>query len=198
MSKIITISRQFGSGGREIGRKLSEKLGYAYFDKELITAVAEQTGLSAEYVEIFSESHSVKNTPYLFGRTFITYQESPAEQIQIVQHKILNELAEKGDCVIIGRCADYILREQNPFKLFIYSSSMDAKLERCYAKVPAEKGTSNKQMIKQINEVDKKRSKYYEYYTSQKWAEVENYNLCIDTARFSIDKAIDIIVNAVK
>ncbi len=198
MSKIITISRQFGSGGREVGKRLADALLWSYFDRELIEQVATETGLDKGYIEKYSESVATRNHPYVFGRTFIAYQQSPSEKIQLAQLKIIRELAEKGDCVIIGRCADYITREQNPFKVFIYSSSMDFRIDRCYDKVPADReNKTEKEMQKEIIGIDKRRRKYYEYYTGLGWGAIENYNLCIDTSAVGIQGAVEIIQKAV-
>ncbi len=194
---IITISRQFGSGGREIGKRLSEALGYEYFDKELITKVAEDTGFHEDYIEENSESIFNRFYPYTFGRSFVSYQQLPTDTIHIAQNKILKEIAKKDNCVIIGRSADVILMDYNPFKVFIYASDMNFKVERCYDKVPEDKTKSLKEMQKEIQRIDKERSKYYEHYTGQKWGVVSNYNLCIDVSVIGVKKAVEILVSLI-
>lgn len=197
MSTVITLSRQFSTGGREIGKRLSDRLGYSYYDKELIEMLAEENGLSREYLEHFNEK-IVKHYPMTTGRTFVRPYQSPTDTIYTLQAKIINQLAEENDCVIVGRCADYILRDTKAFKVFVYSSSMDARIERCYTKVPEDRAKTSKEMHKKILEVDKRRSRYYNYYTGRKWSNMENYNLCIDTAKIDIKTAVELIACAIE
>ncbi len=197
MSNIITLSRQFGSGGREVAKRLADALDFAYYDGEFIDAVAEKTGLCKEFVEKYSERNLSRNYPFTFGRTFGTSIQSPTEQVHLEQFKLLEEFA-KSDCVIVGRGADYLLRAQNPFKIFIYASDMNFRIQRCYDKVPEDRSKGENAMRKQILEVDKDRSKYYDYITGQKWGEMVNYNLCIDTSVFGVKKTVETIVSAMR
>ncbi len=199
MNKIVTISREFSSGGREVGKLLSKALNCAYYDKELVNKIAEKSGLDATYVENQSEQYSSTAFPYVIGNTFMSYNQ-PMNQLSIevqqAQRNVLIEIAKKEDAVIIGRCADYILREYNPLKVFIYSSSIEAKINRCYEKVPADREKTHKEMEKEIRKVEKARSNYYQQNTSQKWSDMANYNLCIDTSKVGIQGAVNIILAA--
>lgn len=197
MSKIITINRQFGSGGREVGKRLADALMCAYYDKELIKEVSEKSGLTEDYVEKYSESNFTRNYSFTFGRTIpASYIQPPSDTIQIAQSKIIKELSKKGDCVIVGRCADAILDDQNPFKVFIYSSNMDTRISRCHEKVPTDKDKTKKDMEKMILNIDKQREKFYNHYTNKTWGDMTNYNLCIDTAKIDIKKAVEVILVA--
>ncbi len=200
MRKIITISREFSSGGREVGKKLSEALNCAYYDKALVGKIAEESGLDARYIDSQSEQYTNTMVPYLVGNTFLSYNQPMAQlsiEVQQAQRNVLKNIAEKENAVIIGRCADYVLREYNPLKVFIYSSDMEKKVNRCYEKVPADKSKAFKEMEKEIKKIDKKRSNYYQQNTDQKWSDMSNYNLCIDTAKVGIDGAVKIIVAAI-
>ena len=133
MNKIITIGREFGSGGRELGRRLAEELGFEYYDKEIVTEISKHTSLSEEYVK-----HVVENAPHaLFpitvGRSFSYADDYSIKQIQTVyaaKDEIIKELAEKSNCIIVGRCADYILKDYNPYKIFVYAD-LESKIKRC-------------------------------------------------------------------
>ncbi len=196
MNRVITIGRQFGSGGREVGRRLAEELSYNYYDKELIKMISKESGLDINYVENQSEQYTNQTLPYLVGKSFMAYTQ-PIDTMNIelhtTQNTILKEIAQKGNAVIIGRSADYILKEEKPLKVFIYASDMDFRIERCYDKVPEDRIKSKKEMQKEILKVDKKRASYYEFTTDQKWSNLNNYNLCIDTSKVGIKGAVEII-----
>lgn len=193
---IITISRQFGSGGREVGKRLADSLKCAYYDDELLQTIAEETGFAAEYIERNDEA-ATRSYSYTFSRTFANYQQSPTDKIQLAQAKLIKQAAAAGDGVFIGRCSDFILRDMDPFKVFIFSSEMEARIERCYSKVPDDRKTKNvKEMKKMILAVDKERARYHEYYTGEKWDNIRKYNLCIDTSKIGIKKTVELIVSA--
>ena len=138
MNKIITIGREFGSGGREIGRRLSDALGIAYYDQEVIVEIAKRTKLSEQYVHQIMEHRSVTPFPIHFGCSFYNLPNPAWDQNMAIykeQRDIILEMAQKSDCVIVGRCADYILRDMHPFRLFIYAD-MESKLRRCREKAP--------------------------------------------------------------
>lgn len=197
MRKLITINRQFGSGGREIGKRLADELNIAYYDKELITKVVSETGLSADYITRFEETEASRYYPFTFGRTLTMSYDMPQSTVQTAQAKVIKYLSETQDCVIVGRCANHILKN-NAFKVFIYSSDMESRIQRCYDKVPDDKTKTKEEMKKNILAVDKNRSRYYEYYTGEKWIDLENYNLCIDTAKVSVKQAVKTIMTAIE
>ena len=128
VNKIITIGREFGSGGREIGRRLSENLGFAYYDQEIISEIAKRTSLSEKYVEAIVEQHSLFSFPIHIGRSFYPVADPALDQtlkIYQEQTRIILEMARKSDCVIVGRCADFILKEENPFRIFVYADEAE-------------------------------------------------------------------------
>ncbi len=199
MSSVITFNRQFSSGGREIAKRLADRLNFAYYDKELIAKISEETNLAPSFIEQYSEAATSRSFSFTFARTFSrpTPQLSPNDKIQIAQTKIIKDLSEAGDCIIVGRCANYTLFDK-AFKVLIYCSDMDARIKRCYQKVDADKDKSEQEMRKQIVAIDKQRSKYHSYYTGQERLDVNNYNLCIDTAKIDLQKAVEIIEKAIE
>lgn len=195
-NRTITICRQFGSGGREVGKRLADALNIAYYDKELLSEIAERSGFSKNFVNEFDEA-IVKNHHFTYGRAFTAYNESPVTELLHVQSEILQQIAQRESAVIIGRCSDYILRDKEPFKVFVYSSDINARIKRCYEKVPEDVGVKSEQEMKNdIESIDKKRAKHYEYYTDQKWIEMSNYNLCVDTSKIGVKGAVDVILEA--
>ena len=191
MKKIITISREFGSGGRTIGKKLADTLGIPYYDKEIIIKVAEESGLDKKFIEEMGEYAPSKNFfSYAFvGRSLDGL--STNDYIWNLQCKIINELAEKGPCVIVGRCADYILRDRDDvLNVFIHASS-DFRANR----IVNVYGERTKSPLERIDEKDKKRRINYQYYTDRKWAVVQNYEISLDSGVIGIDKCVDIIAS---
>lgn len=191
--KIITINREFGSGGRELAKRLAEHLGVAYYDKEIIEAIARKTSLALEYVKQISE-RSIATYPIHIGRTFSFFQQTTrnAIDIMVAQENVIRELAGRGDCVIVGRNADIILREQNPFNIFVYAD-MDYKLKRCHQKGELEKELSDKEMRKAILSIDNGRKKAYEFMSENKWGSREAYHLCVNTGKFEIKSIVPAI-----
>ena len=189
---VITIGREFGSGGREIGMKVAEKLGIPFYDKELILKTAEKTKLEKSIIEKHDEKHSF--IAIAATNPFDLYQMPMSDRIYIAQADVIREIAEKESCVIVGRCADYVL-EENPdcFNVFI-TAPMKDKIER---KRPLLPGKSDREIENHIEKIDKKRSKYYSYYTDGIWGKAATYHLCIDSSVMGIDGTVDLIINAV-
>ena len=186
-NRIITISREFGSGGRTIGRKTAEKLGIHCYDSELIQKIAEESGYDAEYVK--EESEDVSGgwfAPFISDRTMgLTNQ----DKLWTVQSKIILELAEKESCVIVGRCADYILRDKaDCLKVFIYADPKK-RAER----IVTEYGETDVPPEQRIKEKDKRRIAYHNFYTDMKWGHAQNYHLCLDSGVIGIDECVEII-----
>ena len=197
--KIITISREFGSGGRELGRRLSELLHIAYYDKEIVTEIAKRTSMSEEYVRQITEQKPVMSFPISIGRSFYPMTDPLLDQNQAIfreQHQIIREMADKSDCVIVGRCGDYILRDLNPFRIFVYAD-MDAKIARCRERGKEDPPLSDKELKQKITKMDKGRAKYYEFYTGQKWGDRLNYDVCINTSGRSIKELAAVLVRLV-
>lgn len=180
---IITIGREFGSGGRELGKRLAETLGYAYYDEEILSAIAQKSGLAVEYVKSVVENAIPKAYPITYGRTFgvgNVYNENYQNIFQ-AQEEVLKELATKQNCVIVGRCADIVLKDLDPLNLFVYAD-MDSKMKRCRFKASVKEHLSDKELQKLIRSTERQRKDYYETITEQKWGAKENYHLCINTS----------------
>lgn len=194
MNKIITVSREFGSGGRELGKRLADELSCAYYDREIITAISEKSGLAEGYVESVSERGLLASFPITYGRTFAYDTSAMQSQITVFveQERLLRELAEKSDCVIVGRCADIILAEMNPFNLFVYAD-MQSRVARCMLREPNGGQITEKAMAARIKQVDRRRAKLREMYTSSKWGDKCCYHLCVNTS----GKAIKGLVPAI-
>ena len=183
MSRVITISREFGSGGRELGRRLAEELKIAYYDQEIVSEIARRTALSEQYVRAVEEQQPMFSFPIHIGRTFYPAPNPAWEQHMTVyqeQSRIIREMAEKSDCVIVGRCADYILREKKPLRLFVYADP-ESKLRRCHEKAPAGENLTDRELRQKIRDIDKNRARYYEFLTGKTWSDKLNYDLCINT-----------------
>lgn len=194
---IITIGREFGSGGRELGRCLAEILNCVYYDREIIAEIAKRTSLSEQYVQHVTEQKPIIPFPIHTGRTFWAAIPDYNQSVHQEQHKVILEIAEKtSSCVIVGRGADYILREKNPFRLFVYSD-MESKIARCRknesADYEAGEALSDKELARRIEQINRGRSDYYEFYTGQRWGDKANYDLCINTSRREIMKLAEVI-----
>lgn len=187
MSQVITISREFGSGGREIGFRLAERLGIPFYDKELITVAAENSDIAEsafhEHDEIIAECPDyVSLLPFS-----PIYQVPMSDQLFVEQSKVIRQLAEKGPCVIVGRCADMIL--ENSVNLFI-CAKMKKRIERL---MKLETGVEPGQLEEKIREIDRKRKNYYQYFTGNTWGKAQNYQLCLDSGRAGIDGCINAV-----
>ena len=195
MKKIITISRQFGSGGRSIGKEVAEKLGYAYYDSELVLQVAEKTGLHPSYIEDAGEYAPGKSIlSYAFSSGVSPGSMNASDYLWSAQCSVIMELAEKGGCVIVGRCADYILREREDcLNVFIYAD------KEYRAKHIVERyGVTDKSPEKRLEEKDTKRKVNYKYFTGRVWGSVENYHISLDSGALTPEKCVDIIVGIAK
>ncbi len=199
MKKVITISRQFGSGGREIAKALADALGIAFYDKSILAKISAKTEFSEEYVDSIIENKGAIELALTYNNTFIsTAYYSPVEEVQRAQREVLEHLAEKSDCVIVGRGSNHILSDI-AFKVFIYSTDIDKRIDRCFDKVPEDKLTvSREAMKKRILKIDKKRARYNKIYSDEKWLSMNNYHLCIDTAKIDIKTAVEIIKAAIE
>jgi cytidylate kinase len=190
MSKIITIGREFGSCGRELGKRLAKELNIAYYDWEIVSEIAKRTELSEEYVQSVIEKHPMVAYPIHTGISFspLYYNVHIGNNSAIYQEqkKLLIELAEKGDCVIVGRCADYILRDYKPFRIFVYAD-MKSKVERCRKNEDEHEHLTDKKLIKHIKNVDKQRARYYSFYTGNVWGDKLNYDLMLNTTGVNIE-----------
>ena len=183
MNKIITIGREFGSGGRELGRRLARELGFDYYDKEILTEIAKRTSLSEDYVQRVVENQPHQLYPITTGRSFLYVDTQPLQQAGAVyqaQQEIITRMAHESSCIIVGSCADYILKDRKPFRIFVYAD-MASRIARCRERAPEGENLTDKEYRQQIQQVDKARAKYYEFYTDRKWGDKLNYELCINT-----------------
>lgn len=190
MKRIITISREFGSGGRSIGKMLAEKMGYQYYDKELIERVVQKTNLSEEFV---GKSGEYAPSANLFSYAFVGRNRSGMsvdDYLWKEQKKIILELAEEGNCVIVGRCADYILRNRTDcLNVFIHADKQfrAERIVKLY-------GETDKNPEKRLMDKDKKRAINYQYYTDQRWGVAENYHISLDSSEFGLSACVNIIM----
>ena len=189
--RIITISREFGSGGRFIGEEVAKKLGIAYYDKNIINEIAEKSGLSPEYIQENAELSPKKGLfAYAFAGRDITGK-SVEDIVYEAQRKVILDLAQKESCVIIGRNADYILKD-NPdvISVFCYSD-VEERIQWSIDEyqVPA------KQAKKIVQEKDAQRSRFYEFYTNQKWGNPRNYTLMINTSKMSTEETVQLLAS---
>lgn len=189
MNKIITISREFGSGGREIGKRLADTLNFAYYDREIIAEIAKETGMSEEYIQNISEK-GIYPYAFQFAKSFTVYPSLQSNQtdILVAQQRVLKEIAQKGNCVIVGRGANVILEEYNPINLFVYAD-LESKIERCKLKAEGEKLT-DKELKNKIIQIDKDRKNYHKVISNLEWGDKRNYHLCINTSGVEIKTII--------
>ena len=185
---IITISREFGSGGRELGKRLAEALGYAYYDREILSMLAEQTDLNEDYLE-----RTLTNLyPITIGQTFSIMPNYFADQSTALltkQTNLIKALAAKSNCVIVGRNADIILRDQNPLRIFVHAD-MEARIARCRRRDTDDANLTDKQFEKKINQIDKNRSKTHSILSPYKWGDRRGYELCINTTAITIKDVV--------
>ena len=188
-NRIITISREFGSGGRTIGKKVAEKLDIPCYDAELIHRIAEESGFAQEYIK--EEGEYVASgwlAPFFSNRSM-----GPTNQDQLwaIQRKIILDIAEKESCVIVGRCADYILKDTaDCLNVFIYAS-----MEHRAARIVKEYGEREEALEQRLKDKDKRRAAYHRFYTDMKWGHAQNYNICLDSGTLGIDKCVEILTN---
>lgn len=188
MSRIITISREFGSGGRELGKRLADLLGVDYYDREIITAIAEQMGLGESYVEEILESHAWQKIPLNFRHSFASIHTVEPTQtgFLIEQKRVIEKIAKAGkDCVIVGRNADILLSDEKPFRMFVFAE-MDARIRRCMDRAETGENMSLEEMEQNIRRIDKSRAEIREILSGSKWGETGAYHLMINTTDWEI------------
>lgn len=206
--RIITIGREFGSGGRELGKRLADKLEMNYYDKEILTAIAKKLQMDESYISQKADLGFLSAIPVSFGRTF-AYRQQDTVKILVEQQNIIREIAEKGeDFVIVGRNADVILKKYQPLKLFVYAD-MESKIRRCKEREAAQEGTQDKireelqktgkaqwqeeELARKIRQVDKGRAKNRELLSGSAWGRKESYDLCVNTSGITIKEIIPAI-----
>lgn len=199
---VITIARSYGSGGRTLGKLLAEKLGVNCYDREILRMASDASGINEALFGQVDERLKkspllsiVKRNPYKGGVL-------PPESSDFIsddnlfnyQAKVIKELAEQESCVIIGRCADYVLRDDpDVIRLYFY-----APLKDCVKRVMDQNGLTEKEAVKRIEQTDKYRAEYYHYYTGRAWNDARNYNFCLDTTSMSYEKLIEVVENFIQ
>ena len=192
--RIITISREFGSGGRFIGEEVAKKLGIAYYDKNIIGQIAEKSGLSPEYIQENVELSPKKGLfAYAFSGRDITGK-SVEDMVYEAQRNIILELAEKEPCVIIGRNADYILQDRDDVLNVFIHGDMPEKIKR----ITGLYNVKEKEAVKMMADTDKRRRTNYSFYTDQNWGKASNYTLCLNSSQLGYDRCEMIIMECVK
>ncbi len=188
--RIITISREFGSGGRTIGKEVAKRLGIPCYDHEILDKLAEESEFSKDYI---ADKGEYVNSSRWLGNVLTTgknaHSHSNQDYLWALQNKLINELAAKGPCVIVGRCADYILRDSfDCLHVFIHAS-MEKRAERIVEMY----GERRESPQKRLKDKDKKRKAYYKYYTETEWGVAKNYHIALDSGMLGIEKCADII-----
>lgn len=198
--RVITIARQFGSGGREIGEELAKALGVKCYDKELISLAAKESGVDPEVFNDVDEKatnsllYSLSLGLYSFGSNFSADRLPVNDKLYLLQHKIIKQIASEGPCIIVGRCADYVLRDKtNVVRLFI-CADMDYRIERAVKL----KDVKREKAAQVITKTDKSRANYYNFYSGMKWGEPENYDLSVNRTRLSTEQAVGVVLGYLK
>lgn len=192
---IITIGRQFGSGGREIGEKLAKKLNVPFYDKDLLKRAAKESGLCEEIFENFDEKptssflYSLVMDPYSLGYTNNGFEMPLNHKVFLAAFDAIKKIADEGPCVIVGRCADYALQDYDGLVNLFIHAPMEARIERIAKKYEL----TNEKARDMIYKKDKQRASYYNYYSTKKWADLKNYHMAIDSSFLGIDGTVDMI-----
>lgn len=192
---IITISRQFGSGGRDVGKKLADALGIKYYDRELIEMAAKESGFDKEMFEDTTANTSrlfrfINTFGYSLGAPLSVMNDiTMSDQIFLIQSRVVEQAADSGPCVIVGRCADYVLDNRDDvLKVFIAGDMNDRKKRAIqYYEV------DERDVEASIRKIDRNRKGYYDYYTDKKWGAAESYDVCLNTSVFGIDGCVAIL-----
>ena len=199
MTRIITINREFGSGGRELGKRLAEALGIPCYDHEIIQMIARENGFDERYVANVSERSIEAAYPMTIGHRFAMPAMPVMDQpirVAVAQRQILEQFAQQGDCVIVGRCADVILEKYAPLNIFVYAD-MESKKARCRARAPEGEDLTDRELERRIRQVERNRSQFREMYTESKWGRKESYHLCLNTSGREIKTLIPALVSFV-
>ena len=196
MKKIITISREFGSGGHDIGMEVAKRLDIPFYDHEIVDKAVAESGFTKEFVEEHGEYSSLSSVLLGTSAPFDSYYyaEDPQDKIFKIQRRIITKFAQEGPCVIVGRCADYAL-EDNPYAVSVFiKASLDERVQR----IKRIYELNDSKAADLIQKTDKRRASYYNYYSSKKWGEAKSYNLCIDSGLVGVDGAIDMILKFIE
>ena len=196
--KIITVSRQFSSGGRELAKRMADILGFDYYDKEIITEIAKNTSLNSGYVES-TLSNGYKAIPLHFARSFsFAYASTVKSELLVEEKKVIDEIAKRGrNFIIVGRNADLLLAGYNPLNIYV-CADLESKIQRCLDKVENGDVPSRREIERQIKQIDKERAKTRSLLSETKWGECVNYHLTINTSGWQIKELTPIISTLVQ
>jgi len=185
--RIITVSREFGSGGRELGKRLADELGFDYYDKEIITAVAKGKGLDEGYVEKALDHHAWRSVPLAFGRSFgMPAMQAMETELLLEQKRVLEGIARLGkDCVIVGRNADLILEAEKPFNIFVCADTA-AKVQRCMERAKPEEKLTEKEILQHMRRIDKNRASTRAILSDSEWGKGGTYHLTVNTTGWKL------------
>ena len=191
---VITVGRQYGSGGREIGTMLAEKLGIAYYDDMLLKEAAKESGLCEDLFRSFDERpksflYSVAMDPYSFSMNHVMPNGSIEQQVYLATYDTIKKLADKGPCVLIGRCADYALKDRDDVINLFITAPLENRIER----VARRNGITRDEAKERIKRTDKSRASYYNYYSSKDWGDAKSYDLCIDSSLLGIEGTVELL-----
>ena len=196
--KIVTITRQYGSGGHDTGMALAKKLSVPFYDKELISIAAKESGVSPEIFERVDEKatnsllYSLSVGLYNYGSSFSSVGDMPVnDRLYILQHQIIRQLAEKENFVVVGRCADYILKDNPRLVRIFICADIDSRVKRAVERQDIDPARAKQAVIK----ADKSRANYYSFYSGKKWGQPDNYDLCINSTNLTTEQAVDIITS---
>ena len=196
-STIITVGRQYGSGGREIGHKLAERLDIPFYDKELLSVAAKASGMSEEVFENYDEKptnsllYSLSMGTFAMGDADAAYMNLPINhKVFLAQFDAIKSVAAKGGCVIVGRCADYALMNQP----HVINTFIHADLDKRVARIMDRHGISAKEAEALIVKTDKRRANYYNFYSNKKWSAVDTYHLAVDSGAIGIERTVELII----
>ncbi len=190
---ILTVNRSFGSGGKEIAKRLSEELNISYYDEDIINDVINEEGISDNYLEKYSDINFTKNYDFKFATSFNNYNKSLVSDVFEKHSKVIRDLAKLGDSIFVGTCSDYILKDNKTFNIYIYTSDENYIIDRLIEKNSKDKNKSKKELLKIVSIINDNRSKYYEYYTGKKVDDVNNYDLVLDVSKIGIKNSVKII-----
>lgn len=194
---IITISREFGSGGRELGKRLADLLEYDYYDREIIASVAEKSGMDAAYVENTLNNHGWKNQVITFRGTLggASYVQSSKVALLLEQKKVIEQIAELGrNCIIVGRNADVILREYKPFNIFV-CASRDSKLKRCLERASEDEILTEKELLRKMKRIDEVRSQTREIMSGTAFGQRDAYHITVNTTEWEIKELVPAVAD---
>lgn len=195
---VITIARQYGSGGRTVGQMLAEKLNIHFYDKELLKLASDESGINEALFGNADEKVSMNSKLFHLTKTGYSGELIPPESEDFTsndnlfnyQAKIIRQLAQEESCVIMGRCADYVLKENdNVLSVFVH-----APLDFCIEQAGAKHSMSPRELEKLIHKIDKHRGDYYKYYTGREWTDARNYDLCLDSSKLGFDRCVEEII----